>query len=168
MIARWWGLESRNIDDVVVTAVSLLLLLSLSFCSNHQRRFCGATSSFSLDTLLFVLQPDEWLALFYSLPSAFSARRSSLVIVWVTDLGCQRLRHFVKRASWGSSSSSYETRVARGIIPHHVAPCASLDPRRSSSRKCRRELHGLLSPFPVSVRLRHARYMVARNHRFRS
>lgn len=99
--------------------------------------------SLFLDTLLFVLQPDEWLALFYSLPPAFSARRSSLVIVRVTDLGCQRLRHFVKRAlARQLFLVLYETRVARGMIPHHVArPSHSIhvDPRRSSSRKCRRE-----------------------------
>lgn len=45
MIARWWGLESRNIGDVVVTAVSPLFLslplsLSRSSCSNRRRRSC--------------------------------------------------------------------------------------------------------------------------------
>lgn len=53
----------------------------------------------------------------------------------------------------------HETHVARGTVRHHVARSSRsihVDHRQGSA--ARAKLRGLLSPFPVSVHLRHARY----------
>lgn len=54
---------------------SFFLFLSLSHLALITDDVPAAFSSFSPDTLLFELQPDEWPA-FYSLPPAFSIRDS--------------------------------------------------------------------------------------------
>ena len=111
-----------------------------------------------------------WVAAWWMAGSLFSSSRFlymwfSLVIVRVTDLGYRRLHHPsrepVSTNSWGFSYSSY-----RNTRPHRLRNCLHhvfcsshsiyVDHRQEST--ARAELHGLLSPFPVNVHLRHVPY----------
>lgn len=83
MIARWWGLESWNIGDMIVTADSISLSFSFSPRFKHRRR----TNRFYASLSFSLLELTAW---WMSGPLFSSSRflRYSLVIARVADLGC--------------------------------------------------------------------------------
>lgn len=124
-----------------------------------------------LPPVLFLLSryASLWVPAWWMAGSLFSSSRFlylwfSLVIVRVTDLGYRHLHHPscdpVSVNSWGSPSSYGNTRPRRLRDRLHHVFCSSrsiyVDHRQGSAARV--ELHGLLSPFPVSMHLRHARY----------